>query len=68
MSHIHVTDQHRLNELSLIPGGVTLTVVQSNGNKYSYDKIKNPEKYIAAIRHKSDILEVWHGDECLYRK
>lgn len=68
MSHVLVSDEHRLNELSLIPGGVTLTVVHSNGTKRSYDKIKNAQKYIAAILHKADVVEVWHESECLYRK
>ena len=38
-------DESRTNELSLEPGGVTLTVTTKDGKSVSYDKIKNHWAY-----------------------
>lgn len=46
---IQVEDQYRTNELSTIPGGVTVTVHYSNNCSKSYDKVKYPEKFINKI-------------------
>lgn len=48
-----VHDDYRTNQLSLIPGGKTVSVTYANGRTLVYDKVKNPEKYIAALRDKS---------------
>jgi tRNA G37 N-methylase Trm5 len=49
-----VHDDYRTNELSLIPGGKTVTVTYDNGAKFIYDKVKNPGKYIKSISEKED--------------
>lgn len=46
---IQVEDQYRTNELSTIPGGVTVTVYYSNNFSKSYDKVKYPERFINKI-------------------
>jgi len=57
--HIHVKDEFRTNKLSLQPGGYTITVVYSNNSKRSYDKVKDPARYIQSlITRGADILEV----------
>jgi hypothetical protein len=49
MSTIHVSDEHRINELSLLPGGDTVTVIYEKGNSRVYDKIKSPRKYVNTL-------------------
>jgi hypothetical protein len=52
MSVLKVGDEFRTNDLSLIPGGKTVTVIYQNGKKLIYDKIKSPGKYIKSISEK----------------
>ena len=47
--HIHVKDEFRTNQLSLQPGGYTVTVQYADGTKMSYDKVKDPRRYCQAI-------------------
>jgi hypothetical protein len=47
--HIHVKDEFRTNQLSLQPGGHTVTVTYEDGSKRSYDKVKDPARYINSI-------------------
>lgn len=42
-------DESRTNELSLEPGGVTLTVTTRDGKSVSYDKIKNHWAYAKKV-------------------
>lgn len=42
-------DESRTNELSLEPGGVTLTVTTRDGKSISYDKIKNHWAYAKKV-------------------
>lgn len=47
--HTHVSDEFRTNSLSLQPGGSTVTIVYASGSKVSYDKVKDPRKYVQSI-------------------
>lgn len=49
MGTLKVSDQFRTNELSLVPGGKTVSVTYENGKTLIYDKIKNTEKYISKL-------------------
>lgn len=51
-----VKDAYRTNPLSLVPGGVTVTVVYSTGCSYNYDKVKNSVKYISAISRRNKLI------------
>lgn len=55
---IQVTDQFRKNDLSLTPGGAIVEVTYSSGKTLSYDKIKNPKKYIQSLANDSTIVSV----------
>jgi hypothetical protein len=57
MKEIRVKDQHRTNELSLVPGGGTVTVKYEDGRVLSYDKIKNTTAYVNRLS-KLDISEI----------
>ena len=46
---LKVTDPFRTNELSLLPGGKTVTITHNDGREFIYDKIKNPDRYIRNI-------------------
>lgn len=46
-------DAWRKNPLSLTEGGRTVTIHYHDGRIVAYDKVKNPEKYIAAVMAKS---------------
>lgn len=50
--HIHVRDEFRKNHLSLQPGGYTVTVSYADGSKRSYDKVKDPRRYIQSMEAK----------------
>lgn len=53
-----VADQFRTNELSLKPGGSSVTVVHTDGSQKIYTKIKNPQSYVAAITKDQSIVKV----------
>jgi hypothetical protein len=52
-----VKDQFRTNELSLKPGGYTVTVVYSNGDKRIYNNVKNPGAYIGSITKSGNVSQ-----------
>ena len=54
-----VGDQYRTNELSLVPGGYTVCVRESNGRVYEYTRIKKPYAYIRTLSNKANILDAW---------
>ena len=54
-----VGQKYRINELSFVPGGVTVVVQETGGRRYEYDKIKYPQKYIAAALRKSNVIDAW---------
>lgn len=55
---IQVTDEFRTNNLSLTPGGAVVEITYKNGKTLSYDKIKNPRKYIQSLSDYSMIASV----------
>jgi hypothetical protein len=44
-----VGDEYRTNPLSVEPGGTTVTVIEADGSKMDYDKVKNPWSYARAV-------------------
>lgn len=44
-----VADQFRTNELSLKPGGSSVSVISSDGSQKIYTKVKNPKAYVQSI-------------------
>ena len=46
MSGFRVGDQYRTNDLSFVPGGVTIIVDYKDGRRLEYDNIKYPKSYI----------------------
>jgi hypothetical protein len=70
MKGIKVQDNYRTNPLSIQPGGVDITITLRDGFKLTYDKIKNPGKYIGKLHNKDSIISididgevVWTEDE-----
>jgi hypothetical protein len=55
---IKVTDNHRTNPESLIPGGSVVETIDSKGLRLVYDKIKNPSAYVARITKDLSIVQV----------
>ncbi|MGC6415054.1 MAG: hypothetical protein ACON5K_10160 [Bacteroidia bacterium] len=55
-----VKDTFQTNPLSLLPGGVKVTVVFTNNFTYHLDKVKNPDKYISVVsRINKQIVDVY---------
>jgi hypothetical protein len=65
---IIVNDSHRKNYLSLTPGGVTVTLVHSNGDRLSYDKIKNVAAYAERAKLDNRVIEIRCGDELIWKR
>ncbi len=66
MKETYCSDEKRINELSFVPGGYTVTVHYKSGNVIHYDKIKNIEKYVRAIK-KTDVVKITSGDKIYYQ-
>lgn len=58
MKGIKVQDQYRRNPLSIEPGGVDVTVVMRDGFRLTYDKVKNPGKYIGKLHNRESIISI----------
>jgi hypothetical protein len=56
---IKVSDPHRTNPESLIPGGSIVETVDDKGLKLSYDKVKNPGAYVARVTRDPSIVQVF---------
>jgi len=54
---IIVHERFRTNELSLRPGGYSVTVVYSNGTQRVYNNVKNPKAYINSIMKDETIVK-----------
>jgi len=65
---INVSDPHRKNELSLEPGGVVVTLVHRNGDRLSYDKIKNVNAYARRAKLDDKVIEIWCGEELIWKR
>lgn len=48
-----VKDEFRKNDLSLTPGGSTVSVKYSDGKTFEYDKVKNPHAYCKSLLKKA---------------
>lgn len=55
---IVVHERFRTNELSLKPGGYSVTVVYSDESKRVYTNVKNPKAYVSSIVKDSSIVRV----------
>jgi hypothetical protein len=55
---IVVQDKFRTNELSVQPGGSTVTVSHSDGSHRVYKNIKNPRAYTNSIVKDETIISV----------
>ena len=54
---IVVHESFRTNELSLRPGGYTVTVVYANETQRGYNNVKNPKAYINSIVKDDSIVK-----------
>jgi hypothetical protein len=54
---IIVHERFRTNELSLQPGGYSVTAVYSNGTQRVYNNVKNPKAYINSIAKDESIVK-----------
>lgn len=53
-----VADQFRTNDLSLKPGGSSVSVIYQDGSQKIYTKVKNPKAYVQAITKDLNITKV----------
>lgn len=53
-----VADRFRTNDLSLKPGGFSVTVIYSDNSHRIYTKVKNPEAYVRSITKNLNIVKV----------
>lgn len=58
-------DEKRLNDLSLTPGGATVSVEYRGGTVINYDKIKNVTAYIRAV-NKTNVVRIFVGDKIYF--
>lgn len=67
---IRAGDQYRQNDLSLVEGGVTVTIHYTNGQIIEYDKVKDPDRYCTAAVKKGghNILKVMSNGVQLFPK
>ena len=65
---IRVSDPHRTNPESLVPGGSVVETVDSKGLRLLYDKIKNPSAYVARITRDPDIVQVLVDGEIFWER
>lgn len=61
-----VGDSFRKNQLSLTPGGATITVTLKSGKVLEYDKIKNVEAYCNHLIKQGNIKMVKLGDTIIW--
>jgi hypothetical protein len=68
MATIKVDDNHRTNELSLVPGGSEVKVKMANGNFIIYDKIKHLESYCNKLMKRPEVVEIWIEDTLKWKR
>lgn len=61
-----VGDSFRKNQLSLTPGGDTITVTLKSGKVLEYDKIKNVEAYCHHLIKQGNVKIIKLGDEIIW--
>jgi hypothetical protein len=47
--NLDISDKYRTNPLSLKEGGYSVTISYEDGSIFTYDKVKNPGRYIQSI-------------------
>ena len=67
-NEFRVNDDHRRNELSIIPGGGTVTVVHTSGKRLVYDKIKNIRAYCERIAADPKVSEIWVENQLVFKR
>jgi len=55
---MRVGDEHRINRLSLTPGGSLVAVTYLSGWVREYDKVKFPRAYVGRITDRESIVEI----------
>ena len=65
---LRVTDEHRLHDLSLTPGGSDVTAVMSNGKKLIYDKIKHVKGYCNRLILNYKVMEIYVDGELYWKR
>lgn len=55
---IVVANQFRTNDLSLKPGGSSVSVIYSDGTQKIYRNVKNPKAYVSSITQDVNIVKV----------
>lgn len=62
-----VGDEHRINPLSLKPGGSTVTILYKSGVSREYDKVKDPKAYLDRISNSASINLIFVDAEMVYK-
>lgn len=65
---IVVHERFRTNELSLRPGGYTVTVIYSDGSQRIYNNVKNPRAYINSIAKDETIVKALVDSEVYWTR
>lgn len=65
---IVVHERFRTNELSLRPGGYTVTVIYSDGSQRIYNNVKNPKAYINSIAKDETIVKALVDSEVYWTR
>lgn len=67
MAH-RVNDDYRKNDLSLIPGGTSLTIHHRDGRKLTYDKIKNVQAYAKKAMQDHTVTQIWQEGTLIWER
>lgn len=67
MTHL-VNDDYRKNDLSLIPGGTSLTIHHKDGRKLTYDKIKNVHAYAKKAMQDQGVTQIWQEGNLIWER
>ena len=58
MKTIVVADKYRTNELSLVPGGVSVTAVYNDGSQRVYLNVKNVDRFACKVKTNPQVKEI----------
>ena len=67
MKEIQSKDHNRINPLSVVPGGSTISVTYNNGTIIHYDKIKNVVAYVKKTSANPEVILIKQGDNIIYK-
>lgn len=68
MSEWRVQDEHRANELSVMPGGSEVKALYTDGKVLIYDKIKNVRKYCSVLMSRPEVIEIWVDEKPYWKR